>query len=119
MSEPDGSVHRASRSSSLRTRVVRGGFLLAVRQAISILVSALGFLVTARLLGPTEYGHYSTAFGIHAFVAGIAQAGFGVFLIRRSQDPNEHVFNVASTFLVVTGLFGALVEIFLIPRFGT
>ena len=117
--EPERVDTATSEGSSLRAVVVRGGLLLSLRQAFSVVISVLGFFILARIVGPAEYGRYTTAFAINAFVAGTAQTGIGVFLIRSRRDPDNHVFDVAATFLVVAGCVAMLIEIFVIPRAGT
>jgi PST family polysaccharide transporter len=107
-----------SESSNLKATVVRGGILLALRQAFSVVIGVLGFLILARIVGPTEYGRYTTAFGIHAFIANTAQTGIGVFLIRGSRELEPRTFHAAGSFLVIAGCVAALIEIFVLPRAG-
>jgi len=113
------SEQHTSETFGLGERIFRGGLLLAARQVLSIVVSVLGFLFLIRFLGPTEYGRYTAAFGINAFTAATAQLGIGVFLVRGAKDPDALTFNIASTFLFVTGVVAAIVELIVATNAGT
>lgn len=98
---------------------MRAGVILMVRQAFVLCLSFLGVLVTMRILGPTHYGAYVTALGIHQFIVVLGQAGIGVYLVRSVEDINEKDFHVASSFLLVIGIAGAFAEGFVLPRMGS
>ncbi len=98
--------------------IVRGGLALGVRQALGMAFGIIGVLVSTRILGPTNYGIYATAFGIHTFAVALSQAGIGVFLIRADREVDERVFNTASSLLLLLGCAGAFVETVVVPEFG-
>jgi O-antigen/teichoic acid export membrane protein len=67
-----------------RTRAVRGGTILAARQAVSLAVGLVGTVLLTRLLGPTEYGRFAAALAIEIYLAGVAQLGIHAWLVRRT-----------------------------------
>lgn len=69
-------------NTGLRAKLLRGGLLFSIREAVGIALSIIGLLVVTRLLGPASYGSYATAFGIHQFVLSLGQVGIEVYLIR-------------------------------------
>lgn len=98
---------------------MRAGVLLIVRQAFLVSLSLIGVLVTMRILGPTHYGAYVTALGIHQFVVTLGQLGTGVYLLHSVEDVDELDFHVASSFLLVVGIAGGIIDGLVLPRMGS
>lgn len=95
--------------SGLRGRVLRGGSYLAIRQGTGTLVNLVGVLCVTRLIGPTAYGAFATAFGISTFLFGFSQLGANVYLLRKSSTPTRLEYDQAFTIVLFAGLFIALV----------
>jgi O-antigen/teichoic acid export membrane protein len=103
----------------LRAVILRGGVIFSLRQALGMIFGVVGVLITTRILGPTQYGLYVTALGVHQYSAILCQAGIGAYLVRSSTDVGENEFDVASTALLLVGCVGGIIEAFLLPVFGT
>lgn len=90
--------------AALRTLVWRGGMTMAARQVAGMVISFAGLIVLARIIGPTAYGVYASAFALHTFLVVFFQWGTDVFLIRRPEDPTEvHVHQTLTLSLVLGG----------------
>ena len=96
----------------LRTKVLRGGLYLFVRQFLSLGLSLIGVFVITRLIGPEHYGAYVAANGIYLYLQNLGQVGVDVYLVRQLQGVAEREYQVASTLLLAAGLIEiAFVEI--------
>jgi stage V sporulation protein B len=63
-------------------KAARGGFFLLVGSALSTVILAIGSIIIARLLGPSNYGLYTLTFVAPSFFISIADAGMNAALIR-------------------------------------
>ncbi|WP_188816813.1 oligosaccharide flippase family protein [Calditerricola satsumensis] len=88
---------------SLRTKVLQGGFYLALRQGLGMLIGVGGVLVLTRTIGPQAYGIYAGVLGVYAYLHSLSQWGIGVYLIRREGEIKEEAYHQAFTFLLVLG----------------
>lgn len=68
--------------NSLRRSAMRGGVYLIGRQALGVCLKLIGVMLITRVLGPTEYGFYVTAFNVYQYALLLGQAGVGVYLLR-------------------------------------
>ncbi|WP_343525575.1 oligosaccharide flippase family protein [Sphingomonas sp.] len=84
----------------LRRSAVAGGSYLAARHAMSVVLKMIGVLVITRVLGPTRYGSYVTAFNIYTYALLIGQAGVGVYLLRHAGPVTENIYRTAYTVLL-------------------
>lgn len=100
---------------SLRTRVLRGGVYLALRQGLGIGVSVVGMILLTRAIGPEAYGIYAAAFGIYIYLFSCSQWGVDVYLIRREEEPESQDYHQAFSLLLMLGLVGAGVAILTLP----
>ncbi|MGC8710151.1 MAG: oligosaccharide flippase family protein [Candidatus Micrarchaeia archaeon] len=64
---------------SIGRRSVRTLSSLLVGKFGGVLVSALTFIIIARLLGPNDYGIYTLAVGIYAFIGAAGHFGIGTY----------------------------------------
>jgi len=102
-------------SGVLSPAIVRGGAYLAGRYGLGVIVSVGNMLVMTRWIGPHAYGVFVTAVGIVAFLSNLARGGVDTFLVRCQNDPDEHVYGVAATAVLLISLFLTCVGLALAP----
>ena len=98
--------------------MVRGGTILAVRQAAGLVVGLGGTIVLTRLLGPTGYGLFAAALAIQMYLFSVAQLGIVAWLVRRERtDPSDDlaVNATARTLLLGTGLVVVAAGLLVLP----
>src|SRR5215213_7766707 len=100
---------------SLRTRVVRGGVYLVLRQGLGIAVSIVGIVLLTRFIGPEAYGLYAAALGIYAYLLTLSSWGLDIYLIRLEGEPQPQDYNQAFSLLLLLGLVSAGSAILLLP----
>ena len=88
-------------SDALEETTLSGGAYLAARYGLGVLVSVGNMLVMTRWIGPHSYGLFVTAVGMVAFLANVARGGIDTYLVRREADPDQDVYGVAVTLIVV------------------
>jgi O-antigen/teichoic acid export membrane protein len=74
---------------TLRALAVRGGTILAARQAVSLAVGLGGTVLLTRLLGPMQYGRFAAALAVEIYLVGVAQMGMLAWLVRRGGGKRE------------------------------
>jgi PST family polysaccharide transporter len=84
----------------LRTKVIKGGALMVIRQALGILLSLIGVLFITRVIGPTEYGLYGVGYGIVSFLGGLGIWGLDVYLLRKTSTPEQQDYDQVFTLLL-------------------
>jgi PST family polysaccharide transporter len=90
----------------LRSKVIKGGALMVIRQALGILLSLIGVLFITRVIGPTEYGLYGVAYGIVSFLGGLGIWGLDVYLLRKTSNPDQQDYDQVFTLLLcISGVF--------------
>lgn len=90
----------------LRSKVIKGGALMVIRQALGILLSLIGVLFITRVIGPTEYGLYGVAYGIVSFLGGMGIWGLDVYLLRKTSNPDQQDYDQVFTLLLcISGVF--------------
>ena len=67
----------------LRTKVLRGGAYLFIRQFLSLGLSLVGVFVITRVIGPERYGAFVAASGIYIYLQTLGQVGVDVYLVRQ------------------------------------
>lgn len=87
---------------SLRTRAIRGGRYLVVREGCGIVVRLFGVVTVTRLIGPANYGIYASAAAFVAIATRLGQLGAEVFLISRPTEPTDDTYHLAFSMLLVT-----------------
>lgn len=103
---------------SLREQALRGGVYLVLRQVMGVTISLAGVFLLARLIGPTNYGLYSTAFVFVTFLSEVARMGVNIYLVRQENIPAETVYHQAFSFLILSGLSIASLSILISPLLG-
>ena len=91
--------------SDLRTRVIRGGAAIAIRQCIGMALSVVSVLLVTRMIGPYQYGIFAAAYGIAAFIATATTWGLDVYLLRKAAEPTSAEYNQAFTLFTATSVF--------------
>jgi O-antigen/teichoic acid export membrane protein len=101
--------------SNLRTKVLAGGAYLGIRQLVGMLLSLVGMLVVARLIGPRGYGLYAAALGIYSYAFNLGQLGISVYLVRQAGEIEEQDYQQASTVLAILGIIGSVALVAGVP----
>ncbi|MEJ2866405.1 oligosaccharide flippase family protein [Actinomycetospora sp. OC33-EN08] len=82
---------------------------MATRLVFGIVISGLGLLVVARLIGPEAYGTYGTAFAIWFTLQNLTELNLDVWLVRRgTSDDDMGAARVALTAILGLSSLGAL-----------
>jgi O-antigen/teichoic acid export membrane protein len=90
----------------LRNRALQGGAIMVIRQGVGTLLSLVGVLVITRLVGPTQYGLYASAFGIVFFCSTLGTWGIDVYLLRKATEPEVEEYQQGFTLLLaISSLF--------------
>ena len=100
---------------SLRSKVMSGGFYLAMRQGIGMVISLGGILLLTRLIGPKNYGLYTATFGIFWYLQTICQLGVEVYLVRHEGEEQLQIYHQGFTLLLLLGLGGMGISLLGIP----
>jgi PST family polysaccharide transporter len=85
----------------LRQKAIKGGAFLLMRQAIGIVITVVGVLLVTRIIGPSQYGLFAAGAGIVTFLYMFGNWGLDVYLLRKTEDPEEIEFHQAFTLLLV------------------
>src|SRR5215212_185077 len=100
---------------SLRSRVLRGGFYLILRQGLGIIVSTVGLILLTRTIGPEAYGLFAAASGIYMYLFTLSGWGVNIYLVRHEGEPQLQDYHQAFSLLLLLGLAGAGLAILLLP----
>jgi PST family polysaccharide transporter len=101
----------------LRASVVRGGKKLLIRQTAGLVISGVGSIVIARLIGLTGYGSYAAVFELAFFIQAILEFSLDLFLVRRSSVDKE-IYDTVFVLLLVSAALGTSGAIAGIPLLG-
>jgi O-antigen/teichoic acid export membrane protein len=104
-------------TSDLKEKVLKGGVSLTISQFVVAALSFASVLVTARLLGPANYGIVTVSFGIFYFLTWSLKLGAQVYLVRQPNLSEEVVVQM-QTFYVTLGVFACVILWFLAPVAG-
>ena len=100
---------------SLRTKVLRGGIYLFLRQGLGLAISTVGIILLTRTIGPSAYGVYGAVLGIYSFLLILCSWGVEVYLIRHEGEPQLQDYHQASSLLLLLGSVGAGLAILALP----
>ena len=100
---------------SLRTKVLRGGVYLFLRQGLGVAISTVGIILLTRTIGPSAYGVYGAAIGIYNFLLILFTWGVEVYLIRHEEEPQLQDYHQAFSLLLLLGSVGAGLAILALP----
>jgi O-antigen/teichoic acid export membrane protein len=100
---------------SLRAKVISGGFYLAIRQGLGMVISLGGILLLTRLIGPEKYGLYAATFGIFWYLQTVCQLGIEIYLVRHEGEDHPQLYHQAFTLLSLLGVVGAGLSLLIIP----
>lgn len=99
----------------LRSVVMRGSAYMALRHGLATAIGVVGVVVLTRELGPGEYGRYVGALGIVLYVTTLTRFGVEIFLVRRPEAPDPHVYRTAFTLMLLGSCTVAAVGILAAP----
>lgn len=99
--------------TSLRQKAIKGGAFLLMRQAVGIVISVVGVLLVTRIIGPRQYGLFAAGVGIVGFLYMFGTWGLDVYLLRKTEDPEEKEFHQAFTllFLIAAVMCGGVIAL--------
>src|SRR5438552_1662681 len=100
---------------SLRQQVMKGGAVLALRQAIGMAVGLVGVLLVTRTIGPGNYGLYAASLGLFGYLQTLALWGVNVYLVRHEGQDRRETYDQAFTLLLALGIAGALLAVAGLP----
>jgi PST family polysaccharide transporter len=100
---------------SLRSRVLRGGVYLFVRQGLGMAIGTVGVVLLTRTIGPGAYGLYGAAFAVFAYLAYLSEWGVGVYLVRREGELQSQDYHQAFSLLLLLSLLGAGLAFLALP----
>lgn len=89
---------------TLRRRALVGGLYLVVRRGFTVILQLGGVLLVTRLLGPSAYGVYHSALGLHTFLCSIGLMGVNVYLVRDKHASTRALYDLAFWWLLVFGI---------------
>jgi O-antigen/teichoic acid export membrane protein len=67
----------------LKAKVFKGGIYLVLRQLLGALMSLVGALVIAHILGPEEFGIVAIAMSVFYFTTATSKLGLNIYVIRQ------------------------------------
>jgi O-antigen/teichoic acid export membrane protein len=100
---------------SLRTRALRGGSYLVLRQGLGIGIGVVGVVLLTRAIGPAAYGLYAAALGIYSFLLILCQWGVNIYLVRQEVEPQLQDYHQAFSLLLLLGLAAGGLGILALP----
>nr|MCU0908730.1 oligosaccharide flippase family protein [Paracoccaceae bacterium] len=100
---PDSPQH-GFRKSGLKRAAVTGWLWNFLIKATSIVLTALVFLITSRLLDPVSFGIVAFGAAVVALIAAVMPVAFGEALVQRQDLQDRHLNSV---FWLCLGLAGA------------
>lgn len=104
-------------SNSLKSKVLKGGIYMSIRQFAISLLSLLNILIVARILGPEKYGVVTVSLGIFYFSTTTARLGIHRYIVRKSDIVGDELHSIR-TFYFILGIFATLILWSLSPAIG-
>ncbi|BAY87512.1 hypothetical protein NIES267_70340 [Calothrix parasitica NIES-267] len=92
----------------IRNQAVKGGFIMVIRQGLGILLSLASVIFITRVIGPKQYGLFGAASGILTFLYRLGPWGLDVYLVRKTDNPEQEEYNQAFTILLGVSLVFSL-----------
>lgn len=102
-------------SMNLRTKVLRGGTFLVLRQGLGVIIGLGGVLLLTRAIGPEKYGLYAAILNVFTYFQSISQLGIEIYVVRREGEEDSQVYHQAFTLLLLLGLAGTLLSLLGLP----
>ncbi len=105
--DPSGgraSLLKLSPEESLSHLATTGAGYLAIRYGLGVLVSLGNMLVLTWWIGPHAYGLFLAAIGLVAFLASLGRAGVDTYLVRRKAAPDQRIYDIATTLILVVSV---------------
>lgn len=93
-------------------------FIVSIGTLVNVILGGLFFIIVPRVLGPSDYGLFSTVIATGAFIAVIANLGLDTGLLRFApQNPKitNQILSLALKSYIAIGLFFATVGFFVAP----
>src|SRR5215217_3866789 len=100
---------------SLRTKVLRGGIYISLRQGLGVVINLGGVLLLTRTIGPENYGLYAGALSVFTFLQLLSLLGIDVYLLRREGEEREEVYHQAFTLWLLLGGAGMSLALLGLP----
>ena len=100
---------------SLRTKVLRGGLYLVLRQGLGIIIGVVGVILLTRAIGPGAYGLYAAAYGIYTYLFSLSKWGLDTYLIRKEEEPSLQDYHQAFSLFLLLGLAGVMFATLTLP----
>jgi len=100
---------------SLRTRVLRGGVYLGLRQGLGVVLGFAGAILLTRAIGPGAYGLYAASLGTYTYLFSLSQWGIGVYLIRREGEVLPEDYHQAFSLLLLLGIVAGILGFLALP----
>ncbi len=102
---------------NFKSKVIKGGIFLTLRQLLSAGLALISTLVIARVLGPKNYGIVATSIGIYYFFKWLIRLGMDAYLICQP-DLSDKDVNQIVAFYNTAGILMCLVLWLTTPAFG-
>lgn len=105
---------------SVRARLIQGAGYLVARQLMGMLVSGIGSLVLARLIGPVHFGTYAASFAVIVYLYAVFHVGVGVYLVSRPGEMDRETLGHANALVLGLNVAGVLIAscvVLLLSRF--
>ncbi len=101
-----------------KSKIIKGGLFLTIRQIVTTFLSLLSALVIARILGPQVYGIVATSLGIFYFFKWTGRIGMHIYVVR-TPDFNKVEIEQILTFYNTVGVGACLLLWLAAPIFGS
>lgn len=98
-------------------KILRGAASLAIKQVLVAVLSLASVLVTARILGPENYGIATVSLGIFYFLTQILHMGISVYMVRQSHFSETEAVQVKA-FFITSGCIVCLILWLFAPALG-
>ena len=102
---------------NFKSKVIKGGIFLTLRQLVSAGLALVSTLVIARVLGPEKYGIVATSLGIYYFFRGLVPLGLDAYLVCQSDLSDDRVKQIVA-FYNTGGIILCTVLWLATPAFG-
>lgn len=79
-------IANESVSHNLKEKVLQGGLYLFFRQSMGLIISVGGMFLLTRIIGPKNYGIYSSVIAILMYGVSIGGLGINVYLVRNEKN---------------------------------
>jgi O-antigen/teichoic acid export membrane protein len=101
----------------LKAKVFKGGIYLVLRQLLGALMSLVGALVIAHILGPEEFGIVAIAMSVFYFTTATSKLGLNIYVIRQP-DLQENEGEQILAFYNTVGVAFCILVWFAAPLVG-